>query len=169
MHLADSLTIDAHKLGYGPYIMGTFLLKNIRDTSFVNIGSRALYIGSTSISACTVEGSRSSALCVSASFGHDYMEKMYADILGSNLIGAHRLYDQLVSGSKYFTVDIRDSLGMILFRPKDKSLPNDYLAKCFTRYDNASKGKLQLVTTVVEGVIYFRVSVMDPEFKDYVD
>ena len=72
---ADSVSIDPHKLGYAPYPIELFLLKNVHDTRYVNSTRKAYYIGSTSTSAFTIEGSRSGALAACADFGHTIATK----------------------------------------------------------------------------------------------
>lgn len=161
---ADSISIDPHKLGYAPYTAGCFLLKNVEDTQYINSTKKVLYLRTSEISACTVEGSRSGAVVASVYFGHTQLS--YKEILENNLIGANIL-KQLIAGSKHFSLyDGEVDMVMVLFKPKNP--PYKYIEECFSKFNNVQHDKLQLITTTINDQIYFRICVMDPSFKEYV-
>lgn len=166
LHLGDSLAIDPHKLGYAPYPAAIFLLKNKNDVMYINSTKEIRYLGVTDISLYTIEGSRSGAVAASLYFGHKKLKSHYKEILENNLIGADLLIKKISSFKNFEIYPIKD-LGLFLFR--DTKLPMSYLKEKFCNLENINKNKILLVTTKIDDKEYFRVCMMDPNFKNYVD
>jgi len=166
INLADSITIDPHKLGYAPYCASVFMVKQESDLQYINPIKDVAYIGVTETSLYTLEGSRSGAFAASLYFGHKYFHDKYKDIMESNLIGASLLIKKLSEREEFKLYPVHD---MALFLFTSTKLPIKYLVEKFCDSSNAENKRIQLITTVIDGVTYFRVCVMDPHFKDYVD
>ena len=171
MREADSITIDPHKLGYAPYTAGLFLLKNKNDVMYINSKDDVKYLGVMTTSLYTVEGSRSGAVAASLYFGHKQLKPHYKEILESNLIGAKELKIRISASEDFRLLQKVDDkgnvidlcgLGEVCFTTKNQQYPMNYLMKCFCDPGNIRKGKIQLVSTNIEGVDYFRICVMNP-------
>jgi tyrosyl-tRNA synthetase len=167
--LSDSIAIDPHKMGYAPYPSGVFLLKKSSDTAFVDIVHSIPYLNGPTTSVYTIEGSRSGAFSVSADFGHEMMREHYPKLMESILQGTFEL-KRVISTSRSFELYGGElDLGIVLFKIRNTDVPMSYFAEQFTCLSNARNGKLQLVTTEIEDITYFRICVMDPTFFEKVD
>ena len=166
LHLGDSLAIDPHKLGYAPYPGAIFLLKDKNDVMYINSTKEVRYLGVTDISLYTIEGSRAGAIAASLYYGHKQLKSHYKEIMENNLIGTELLVQKIISFKNFEIYPTRD-LGLFLFR--DTKLPMSYLREKFCNLDNINNGKILLVTTTIGEKEYFRVCMMDPKFKDYVN
>lgn len=166
LKLADSITIDPHKVGYAPYPAGVFLLKNEQDVMFINPTHNVKYLGVMSTSLYTIEGSRSGAIAASCYFGHHQLRPHYHSILEANLIGSKKLIEK-IQQSKEFELYKVHGMAQVCFT--SKNLPMNYLMKVFCDIKNLSKSRIQLVTTNLDGKYYFRICVMNPTFKDHID
>lgn len=164
--LSDSIAIDAHKLGYAPYAMGVCLIKNHQDVMYINSSKDVKYLGVTSTSLYTLEGSRPGSVAAAAYFGHKHLRPYYKDLLEANLIGAKLLREKIAKSEHFVPYEISD-MGIVCFT--SKVLPMNYLKGVFCNLENAHNNRIQLVTTTIDGVEYFRVCVMDPTFKDTID
>jgi len=165
-NLADSLAVDPHKLGYAPYSAGIFLLKNEKDVQYINATKDIRYLGVTETSLYTLEGSRSGAIAASIYYGHKKLKPHYPKILEDNLKGANLLIEKLKSVS-HFEIYETHEMGLILFR--DTVLPMAYLKEKFCDLNNINNNKIEIVSTNFQGKEYFRLCIMDPYFKDYVN
>lgn len=165
-HLSDSITIDGHKAGYAPFALGMCLVKNREDVLHTNPNKDVKYLGVTSTSLYTLEGSRPGAMAAAAYFGHKRLKPHYKEILEMNLIGAKRLCEKIVA-SKYFTLYEASDMAQVCFT--SKVLPMRCLMDVFCTIGNVHNGRIELITTNLDGVDYFRICVMDPTFKDIID
>jgi len=163
---ADSITIDPHKMGYVPYCASVFIIKDQKDVEYINSIKEVSYLGVTDSTLYTLEGSRSGACAASLYFGHKHFHEKYHDILESNLIGASLLVKKIEQSEVFKLYPVHD-MGLILFT--STKVPMVYLVKMFCNYKNVQNNKIQMVTTAIDGITYFRVCIMDPCFKDYVD
>lgn len=166
IHLADSITIDVHKTGYAPFALGVCLIKNREDVLYINSEKDVKYLGVTTTSLYTLEGSRPGSMAAAAYFGHKCLKPHYKEILEMNLIGAKRLREKIL-GSKYFTLYEASDMAQVCFT--SKVLPMRRLMDTFCIIGNVRNDRIELITTNLHGVDYFRICVMDPTFKDTID
>lgn len=123
--MADSITIDPHKVGYAPYQAGVFLLmKNEQDVMFINATHNVKYLGVMTTSLYPIEGSRSGAIAASCYFGHKQLKPYYKSILEANLIGTKKLIEK-IQQSDDFELYKTHGLGQLCFT--SKNIPMNYL------------------------------------------
>jgi glutamate/tyrosine decarboxylase-like PLP-dependent enzyme len=157
LHLADSIAIDPHKLGYAPYPAGVFLLKNSSDSAVIDIFHSVPYINAPSSSIYTIEGSRPGAYAAANDFGHEILKPYYPAMMTSILSSTKEL-KRGIENSRYFELYGKEmDLGIILFKTRGNEPPMSYLIEKFTNLSNAQAGKIQLVTTEIESTKYFRI------------
>jgi tyrosyl-tRNA synthetase len=173
MKLCDSVSIDPHKMGFAPYGVGTFLLRDGHLRSSIHSTEGVSYIDSKISSSTTVEGSRNGSLVTSAYFGHEQLSPIYPKIMDGILRGAEMLRTALRADPTIIVHPTTD-LGIVLFRFTGSEPPMRYFVRRFTPNENAiSLGRLTLVTTIPRGEhnpdnnIYFRACVCDPDFPLY--
>lgn len=164
--LCDSVSIDPHKMGYAPYGCGVFMLRDGTNRRHIDTTGGVGYIDTHVSSSTTIEGSRSGSMITSVYFGHESMLPLYPKIMTNLRVAASRLRGgvQGIGFSVYPATD----LSIVLFRPIS-TIPANYFVTRFTDTGNAGRNHLQLVTTTIDGEVYFRIVVMDPHFGDYVD
>ena len=164
---ADSISIDPHKLGFCPYGVGCFLLRDGESRKHVDSCSNVKYI-SPEASAFTIEGSRSGAAIAAAHFGHTVLDEMYPTMMTGIRAGALALAAAL---EPHFCVVTPVDLSIVCFTLRDGgafgSAPMEYYVARFCRVENTREGKIQLVTTERMGKKVFRCVVMDPSFVTY--
>ncbi|KAL0206995.1 hypothetical protein P9112_012706 [Eukaryota sp. TZLM1-RC] len=167
---ADSVSMDPHKLGFCPYGAGTFLLKNATHRKFIDSTTDVAYIDHSVCSSSTLEGSRSGALVTSVYFGHKilYESNSYRDILLSLLNGCSTIKARLRQSSLNIEL-LKTDLCIILFRFLHNDIPMSYFVTKFCAYHNHRHQSLQFASTKIDGNLYFRLTVMDPNISDYIE
>ena len=178
IELADSVTIDGHKMFFSPYPCGGIVFKD-PQLAFKHIKQVAPYLGIDKEG--NEEHYNSGSQTIEGSRGADGILQLYAGLRSLGQEGFTILFDHLANMTRYlhdriissndFEIEVEPELNILLYRYEPKNLELNQWLDRKEIFNEVNKripkeayklGKFYVGTTEIDGVNYIRAVIVHP-------
>lgn len=179
VHLADSVTIDLHKMLMNPALATALIFRN-RNDSYATFNQHAQYLWNRETGEQWYDYAKRTMECTKLMMSVKFYALIHTygfDILDDNVTTLYdraRSFAGMIKKRPQFELAVEPMSNIVCFRISATNKENNNLLNSKIRQRLLEKGDFYIVQTVLKGEVFLRVTIMNPftekrHFKELLD